>query len=99
MSALAAPAPPTSVTVAERMAPKARWALAITSVAAFMVTLDNLVVTTAIPAGAGPAFTSDLFVARNATDESILALAGARFAACRGGRVRASRRDRLVLTR
>jgi EmrB/QacA subfamily drug resistance transporter len=49
MSALAAPAPPTSLTVAERMTPKARWALAITSVAAFMVTLDNLVVTTAIP--------------------------------------------------
>src|SRR5881398_3115963 len=31
------------------MTPKALWALAITSVAAFMVTLDNLVVTTAIP--------------------------------------------------
>jgi hypothetical protein len=31
------------------MTPKARWALAITSVAVFMVTLDNLVVTTAIP--------------------------------------------------
>ena len=31
------------------MSPKARWALAITSVAVFMVTLDNLVVTTAIP--------------------------------------------------
>src|SRR5215213_5696453 len=29
--------------------PKALWALAITSVAVFMVTLDNLVVTTAIP--------------------------------------------------
>src|SRR4051794_34128136 len=31
------------------MPPKARWALAITSLAVFMVTLDNLVVTTAIP--------------------------------------------------
>src|SRR3954452_19318589 len=31
------------------MTPKARWALAITSIAVFMVTLDNLVVTTAIP--------------------------------------------------
>src|SRR4051812_32761741 len=31
------------------MPPKARWALAITSTAVFMVTLDNLVVTTAIP--------------------------------------------------
>ncbi len=31
------------------MSPKALWALAITSVAVFMVTLDNLVVTTAIP--------------------------------------------------
>src|SRR3954462_2468443 len=31
------------------MPPKARWALAITSIAVFMVTLDNLVVTTAIP--------------------------------------------------
>src|SRR3954467_14058141 len=31
------------------MSPKARWALAITSIAVFMVTLDNLVVTTAIP--------------------------------------------------
>jgi MFS family permease len=31
------------------MTPKALWALAITSVAVFMVTLDNLVVTTAIP--------------------------------------------------
>ena len=33
----------------ERMTPKALWTLAITSVAVFMVTLDNLVVTTAIP--------------------------------------------------
>jgi EmrB/QacA subfamily drug resistance transporter len=31
------------------MTPKALWALAITSIAVFMVTLDNLVVTTAIP--------------------------------------------------
>jgi MFS family permease len=31
------------------MTPKALWTLAITSVAVFMVTLDNLVVTTAIP--------------------------------------------------
>ena len=33
----------------EGMTPKALWTLAITSVAVFMVTLDNLVVTTAIP--------------------------------------------------
>src|SRR5919197_568224 len=33
----------------EAMSPKARWALAITSTAVFMVTLDNLVGTTAIP--------------------------------------------------
>src|SRR5829696_377945 len=33
----------------EGMSPKALWALAITSIAVFMVTLDNLVVTTAIP--------------------------------------------------
>ena len=33
----------------EGISPKAPWALAITSVAVFMVTLDNLVVTTAIP--------------------------------------------------
>src|SRR3954451_20356809 len=39
-----------NVTEAEdAMSPKARWALAITSLAVFMVTLDNLVVTTAIP--------------------------------------------------
>src|SRR5215211_6081951 len=38
------------VTAAGRgMSPKALWALAITSIAVFMVTLDNLVVTTAIP--------------------------------------------------
>src|SRR5215208_5928622 len=33
----------------QAMSPKALWALAITSIAVFMVTLDNLVVTTAIP--------------------------------------------------
>ena len=33
----------------EGLTPKALWTLAITSVAVFMVTLDNLVVTTAIP--------------------------------------------------
>src|SRR5690348_3293087 len=33
----------------DAMSPKALWALAITSIAVFMVTLDNLVVTTAIP--------------------------------------------------
>src|SRR2546421_7373160 len=49
MTALAAPVPPVAATVAERMTPKAVWTLAITSVAVFMVTLDNLVVTTAIP--------------------------------------------------
>jgi EmrB/QacA subfamily drug resistance transporter len=49
MSALAAPVPPRAAGVGERMTPKALWALAITSVAVFMVTLDNLVVTTAIP--------------------------------------------------
>jgi hypothetical protein len=32
--------------VGEGMTPKALWTLAITSVAVFMVTLDNLVVTT-----------------------------------------------------
>src|SRR3954453_22487558 len=38
-----------SVEAAPRMTPKALWTLGITSVAVFMVTLDNLVVTTAIP--------------------------------------------------
>src|SRR6266540_6639100 len=38
-----------STTVAQDMTRKALWTLAITSVAVFMVTLDNLVVTTAIP--------------------------------------------------
>ena len=49
MTALADPAAPVSPTVPPRMTPKALWTLAITSVAVFMVTLDNLVVTTAIP--------------------------------------------------
>jgi EmrB/QacA subfamily drug resistance transporter len=49
MSTLAPPVQPGAATIAERMTPKAVWALAITSVAVFMVTLDNLVVTTAIP--------------------------------------------------
>ena len=49
MSALAAPLNGDVTIVAERMTPKAMWTLAITSVAVFMVTLDNLVVTTAIP--------------------------------------------------
>ena len=49
MSALADVAAPASTRSRERMTPKALWTLAITSVAVFMVTLDNLVVTTAIP--------------------------------------------------
>jgi EmrB/QacA subfamily drug resistance transporter len=49
VSALVDEAAPDSTTVGERMTPKAWWTLAITSVAVFMVTLDNLVVTTAIP--------------------------------------------------
>src|SRR5437763_1857016 len=49
MTALADAVPPDSTTVEARMSPKALWTLAITSVAVFMVTLDNLVVTTAIP--------------------------------------------------
>src|SRR6476659_2625563 len=49
MSALAAPLNGDVTVVADRMTPKAMWTLAITSVAVFMVTLDNLVVTTAIP--------------------------------------------------
>jgi EmrB/QacA subfamily drug resistance transporter len=40
---------PDAVAVTAGMTPKALWTLAITSVAVFMVTLDNLVVTTAIP--------------------------------------------------
>src|ERR671930_2770701 len=42
-------AAPAVAQVQEAMSPKALWALAITSTAVFMVTLDNLVVTTAIP--------------------------------------------------
>src|SRR5690349_23225896 len=49
MTQLAAPAVPVSPTVPPRMTHKALWTLAITSAAVFMVTLDNLVVTTAIP--------------------------------------------------
>src|SRR5215207_4583672 len=40
---------PNATGTGHAMSPKARWALAITSIAVFMVTLDNLVVTTAIP--------------------------------------------------
>ena len=49
VSALADGVVPDSTVVGERMTPKAWWTLAITSVEVFMVTLDNLVVTTAIP--------------------------------------------------
>src|SRR5919206_1117674 len=42
-------AAPAVAQAGETMSPKALWALAITSIAVFMVTLDNLVVTTAIP--------------------------------------------------
>src|SRR4051812_34572526 len=45
----AAVAAPDAAETGPGMTPKARWALAITSIAVFMVTLDNLVVTTAIP--------------------------------------------------
>src|SRR4051812_38267147 len=45
----AAVAAPDAAGTGQGMTPKARWALAITSLAVFMVTLDNLVVTTAIP--------------------------------------------------
>jgi hypothetical protein len=44
---------PDATTVGEKMTARAMWALAITSVAVFMVTLDNLVVTTAIPERTG----------------------------------------------
>src|SRR3954468_9075335 len=40
---------PDAADTGREMTPKALWALAITSLAVFMVTLDNLVVTTAIP--------------------------------------------------
>jgi Major Facilitator Superfamily len=49
MSASAASITSEATTAVERMTPKALWALGVTSVAVFMVTLDNLVVTTAIP--------------------------------------------------
>ena len=50
MTELADPAAgPVSPAVPPRMTHKALWTLAITSAAVFMVTLDNLVVTTAIP--------------------------------------------------
>src|SRR5215216_1560160 len=45
----AAVAAPDAAGAGQEMTPKALWALAITSIAVFMVTLDNLVVTTAIP--------------------------------------------------
>jgi EmrB/QacA subfamily drug resistance transporter len=40
---------PDATTIGDELTPRAMWALAITSIAVFMVTLDNLVVTTAIP--------------------------------------------------
>ena len=49
MTGLADPAVGVAPTVPARMTTKALWTLAITSAAVFMVTLDNLVVTTAIP--------------------------------------------------
>src|SRR5436305_1355545 len=49
MSALATTIVPDAPAVRPRPTSKALWTLAITSVAVFMVTLDNLVVTTAIP--------------------------------------------------
>ena len=49
MSAVADVGARSPAAVGEGMTPKALWTLAITSVAVFMVTLDNLVVTTAIP--------------------------------------------------
>ena len=49
MSAVADAGAPSPAAVGQGMTPKALWTLAITSVAVFMVTLDNLVVTTAIP--------------------------------------------------
>src|SRR3954453_18247176 len=45
----AAVAAPDAAGTGQGMTPKALWTLAITSLAVFMVTLDNLVVTTAIP--------------------------------------------------
>src|SRR3954470_5790892 len=49
MTAFSEAAVAAAATAEARMTPKALWTLAITSVAVFMVTLDNLVVTTAIP--------------------------------------------------
>ena len=49
MSALVAPAGPDASAISHGMTAKMLWTLAITSIAVFMVTLDNLVVTTAIP--------------------------------------------------
>jgi MFS family permease len=49
MSAISDASAPFPAAAGEGMTPKALWTLAITSVAVFMVTLDNLVVTTAIP--------------------------------------------------
>ena len=49
MSAVADAGARSPAAVGQGMTPKALWTLAITSVAVFMVTLDNLVVTTAIP--------------------------------------------------
>ena len=50
MSAVADAGARSPAAVGQGMTPQALWTLAITSVAVFMVTLDNLVVTTAIPA-------------------------------------------------
>src|SRR3954464_3311849 len=49
MTAFSEAAVPVAATAEARMTSKALWTLAITSAAVFMVTLDNLVVTTAIP--------------------------------------------------
>ena len=49
MSAVADAGARSPTAVGQGMTPRALWTLAITSVAVFMVTLDNLVVTTAIP--------------------------------------------------
>src|SRR5512142_1068687 len=49
MSALPVPITCEPATAVDRMTPKTVWTLAVTSVAVFMVTLDNLVVTTALP--------------------------------------------------
>ena len=49
MTAIPDAVAPAASTVGGRTTRGATWTLAITSVAVFMVTLDNLVVTTAIP--------------------------------------------------